>query len=158
MGNDQILIQEDFFCADSKVDMYESEVEPKHKGRKVVHNTLRALSQQKTEQQSICSSYCPVTAKVNLASGSTLLQVAEEASGGKFHASDTCCLVGLHTCGDLGSTALRLFCELPTLKAVCVVGCCYHHISEKDEQSVDGGKRMFVEEQEMITIFSGFCK
>ncbi|XP_064398049.1 probable methyltransferase-like protein 25 isoform X3 [Halichondria panicea] len=50
--------------------------------------------------------------------------------------SDSClkepfCIIGLHACGDLTSTALRMFSSLPTAAAVCVVGCCYHHITEE---------------------------
>nr|XP_033807715.1 methyltransferase-like protein 25 [Geotrypetes seraphini] len=42
-------------------------------------------------------------------------------------------LVGLHTCGDLAPTTLRLFATKPEIKAVCSVGCCYHLISEEFE-------------------------
>ena len=60
----------------------------------------------------------------------TLLERAEVDSGGKFSARRRTCLVGLHTCGDLGGVALRLFLREPQLTAVCVVGCCYHLITE----------------------------
>ena len=59
-----------------------------------------------------------------------LLERAEVDSGGKFSARRRTCLVGLHTCGDLGGVALRLFLREPQLTAVCVVGCCYHLITE----------------------------
>ena len=39
-------------------------------------------------------------------------------------------LIGLHTCGDLAGTGLRQFIDNDTLRAVCIVGCCYHHITE----------------------------
>lgn len=42
-------------------------------------------------------------------------------------------LVGLHTCGDLCSNLLRLFCSSDTIKCMCCVGCCYHHITEAAE-------------------------
>ena len=40
-------------------------------------------------------------------------------------------LVGLHTCGDLACVGLRQFVENKMLKALCIVGCCYHHITEE---------------------------
>jgi SAM-dependent methyltransferase len=39
-------------------------------------------------------------------------------------------LVGLHTCGDLAPTTLRLFHESPTVKAMINVGCCYNLMTE----------------------------
>lgn len=43
-------------------------------------------------------------------------------------------LTGLHSCGNLSSTALRAFCGVPDVKAICVVGCCYHFLTEPDSQ------------------------
>ncbi|GLG94330.1 Methyltransferase-like protein 25 [Gryllus bimaculatus] len=40
-------------------------------------------------------------------------------------------LVGLHTCGNLAATCLRLFVQNDTIKALCNVGCCYHLIEEE---------------------------
>lgn len=40
-------------------------------------------------------------------------------------------LVGLHTCGNLAATCLKLFSNNDDIKAVCNVGCCYHLIEEK---------------------------
>ena len=45
-------------------------------------------------------------------------------------------LVGLHTCGDLACVGLRQFVENKMLKALCIVGCCYHHITEEGLWSV----------------------
>lgn len=42
-------------------------------------------------------------------------------------------VVGLHTCGDLASSTLRIFITKPEIKAVCSVGCCYHLLSEEFE-------------------------
>ncbi|KAG1661809.1 Methyltransferase-like protein 25 [Nymphon striatum] len=39
-------------------------------------------------------------------------------------------LTGLHACGNLTSTALKLFSGT-NIQSLCVVGCCYHHIEEK---------------------------
>ncbi|XP_028255928.1 putative methyltransferase-like protein 25 isoform X2 [Parambassis ranga] len=40
-------------------------------------------------------------------------------------------MVGLHTCGDLAPSTLRMFVAKPELTAVCSVGCCYHLLSEE---------------------------
>ena len=44
--------------------------------------------------------------------------------------SDPCLLVGLHTCGDLAATSLRMAVSLTNVKAVMNVGCCYNLLSE----------------------------
>ena len=63
----------------------------------------------------------------------SIMTEAERESRGRFVAEANTCLVGLHTCGDLGGVALRLFLRQPQLRAACVVGCCYHHITEKGD-------------------------
>ena len=51
-------------------------------------------------------------------------------------------LVGLHTCGDLACTVLRQFVqELVIIQSVCLVGCCYHHITE--ERDVTGSRSLY---------------
>ncbi|XP_077400405.1 putative methyltransferase-like protein 25 [Vanacampus margaritifer] len=40
-------------------------------------------------------------------------------------------LVGLHTCGDLAPSTLRMFVAKAELLAVCSVGCCYNKLSEE---------------------------
>ncbi|XP_045467654.1 probable methyltransferase-like protein 25 [Harmonia axyridis] len=42
-------------------------------------------------------------------------------------------LVGLHTCGNLAPTCLRIFNEDPSIKTLSNVGCCYHLMNEKFE-------------------------
>lgn len=42
-------------------------------------------------------------------------------------------LVGLHTCGNLGPSSIRLFSNTDNIKSMCNVGCCYHLITEKNE-------------------------
>ena len=59
-----------------------------------------------------------------------ILERVNWQTGGRFSSAEGSCLVGLHTCGDLGCVALRLFLRQPVLRAVCVVGCCYHHVTE----------------------------
>lgn len=48
-------------------------------------------------------------------------------------------LVGLHTCGDLAPSTLRMFGAKQELHAVCSVGCCYHLLSEEFDQDRQGG-------------------
>nr|XP_023023967.1 methyltransferase-like protein 25 isoform X1 [Leptinotarsa decemlineata] len=46
-------------------------------------------------------------------------------------------LVGLHTCGDLAPTSIRIFSANEQIKTICNVGCCYHFISESFENEGD---------------------
>lgn len=41
------------------------------------------------------------------------------------------CLIGLHTCGDLSGTTLRLYTHSSTLQCLVQVGCCYHLMEEE---------------------------
>ncbi len=47
-------------------------------------------------------------------------------------------LVGLHTCGDLAPSTLRMFRAKQELRAVCSVGCCYHLLSEEFDHDRQG--------------------
>lgn len=49
-------------------------------------------------------------------------------------------MVGLHTCGDLAPSTLRMFTAKPELAAVCSVGCCYHLLSEEFDPAKEGKK------------------
>ncbi|KAK4293153.1 hypothetical protein Pmani_034130 [Petrolisthes manimaculis] len=40
-------------------------------------------------------------------------------------------LVGLHTCGNLAPTSMRLFLSNPKVSFLCNVGCCYHLLEEE---------------------------
>ncbi|CAB0044499.1 unnamed protein product [Trichogramma brassicae] len=39
-------------------------------------------------------------------------------------------LIGLHPCGDLGPTLLKLYATEPRNRFICVVGCCYMKLSQ----------------------------
>lgn len=41
------------------------------------------------------------------------------------------CLSGLHTCGNLAPSCLRVYGENQQIMAVCNIGCCYHLLNEK---------------------------
>jgi hypothetical protein len=40
-------------------------------------------------------------------------------------------LTGLHTCGGLGSSIVRLFVNSKDAKVLCNVACCYHLMKEQ---------------------------
>lgn len=40
-------------------------------------------------------------------------------------------LTGLHTCGDLSPTSIKIFDFNESVKTICNVGCCYHLITER---------------------------
>lgn len=44
-------------------------------------------------------------------------------------------MVGLHTCGDLAPSMLRIFTANPSMHNLCNVGCCYHHLTEEFARS-----------------------
>ncbi|XP_051911648.1 methyltransferase-like protein 25 isoform X2 [Hippocampus zosterae] len=50
-------------------------------------------------------------------------------------------LVGLHTCGDLAPSMLRMFAAKAELLAVCGVGCCYNKLSEEFEPDAQESSR-----------------
>lgn len=41
------------------------------------------------------------------------------------------CLSGLHTCGNLAPSCLRIYGENRQIGAVCNIGCCYHLLNEQ---------------------------
>lgn len=41
------------------------------------------------------------------------------------------CLTGLHTCGNLAPSCLRIYSENSQIEAVCNIGCCYHLLTEQ---------------------------
>lgn len=43
-------------------------------------------------------------------------------------------LVGLHTCGNLAPTCLRIFTKNKSIQTICNIGCCYHFIKEAFEE------------------------
>ncbi|KAK7990046.1 hypothetical protein PG989_010361 [Apiospora arundinis] len=49
-----------------------------------------------------------------------------------------CILVGLHACGQLSEHMLRYFIQLPFIKSLAAVGCCYNHIVPRSPECPDG--------------------
>ncbi|XP_065176096.1 probable methyltransferase-like protein 25 isoform X1 [Sycon ciliatum] len=60
-----------------------------------------------------------------------------ERSQGRIAMEKPLLLTGLHACGNLSSTSLRLFAHCPNLHALCTVGCCYHVLTESEEAERD---------------------
>lgn len=46
------------------------------------------------------------------------------------------CLTGLHTCGNLAPSCLRIYTENDQIEAVCNIGCCYHLLTEQFSEFV----------------------
>ncbi|XP_057303725.1 methyltransferase-like protein 25B isoform X1 [Hydractinia symbiolongicarpus] len=46
-----------------------------------------------------------------------------------------CVLVGLHTCGDLASTMLKVFKNTPMIRGIVSVSCCYFRMSLKEDSN-----------------------
>ena len=40
-------------------------------------------------------------------------------------------MMGLHTCGNLASSSIKIFFATKTAKFICNVGCCYHGLEEE---------------------------
>lgn len=40
-------------------------------------------------------------------------------------------LIGLHTCGNLAANSIKIWLKNDSMKMLCNVGCCYHHIDEE---------------------------
>ena len=92
---------------------------------------------------STSASFTPITFRLchqEVEGDTPLLERVNLETRGGFRLAEGSCLVGLHTCGDLGSVALRLFLRQPVLRAACVVGCCYHHMTEGESGEEGGGR------------------
>ena len=53
----------------------------------------------------------------------------ERSSKTGFH--ERLCLIGLHCCGDLTPTMLKLYAKMPQFAAFVNFSCCYHKMSLK---------------------------
>ena len=49
---------------------------------------------------------------------------------------DVVCLSGLHTCGDLATTMIRVFINLPCAKILSSIGCCYMKLTTHSAESM----------------------
>lgn len=72
------------------------------------------------------------------------------------------CLSGLHTCGNLAPSCLRIYTENKQIVAVCNIGCCYHLLNEqfskfiyrsiRRERSPESRPREVCEQSEEVSI------
>ena len=51
--------------------------------------------------------------------------------------SGHCVLVGLHTCGDLAATMLKVFAESEEVAGLVSVGCCYMKLTTEMAKEED---------------------
>lgn len=66
-------------------------------------------------------------------------KLAGAAFNGDFQ---TFCMTGLHTCGNLASTCLKVYKAQVDFKVLCNVGCCYHLINEEFSQDEFFGNKV----------------
>ena len=98
----------------------------------------RKKSQQKSKQKSAnvqkektAPSFIPLTLYIDTNTDLNALACRHfHLEDGESHLSRQL-LTGLHTCGDLAPSMLRIFCVNDSIKALCNVGCCYHLIEEE---------------------------
>lgn len=69
-----------------------------------------------------------------------LQKVAETAWGNGDAGAGNFLLVGLHTCGDLGPSMIKLFADSPAARGLVSVGCCYMKLNEKRCEGLEDGK------------------
>ena len=102
-------------------------------------NTNDTTSNEPSLQETQLSSFLPVTGFVDksLMSTGELEKLFSELKWMR-HSPTPCSklcegliLIGLHTCGDLAPTALKLFTSEASVRAICLVGCCYHLLSQQ---------------------------
>uniref|UniRef100_G3MM70 Methyltransferase domain-containing protein n=1 Tax=Amblyomma maculatum TaxID=34609 RepID=G3MM70_AMBMU len=66
-----------------------------------------------------------------------LEQVAKKAWGTGVSDVHNFIFVGLHTCGDLGPSMIRLFADSPAARGLVSVGCCYMKLNESKHEGAD---------------------
>ena len=98
-------------------------------GSNTTSTETNAVSRSHTQPNAspLTGSYTPITHYIS--SNDSIIDIAGDA----IDTARPFGLVGLHTCGDLACLILRQFIKEPLIQCVCVVGCCYHHITEKED-------------------------
>uniref|UniRef100_A0A8C7E2E8 Methyltransferase like 25 n=1 Tax=Naja naja TaxID=35670 RepID=A0A8C7E2E8_NAJNA len=102
-------------------------------------SNCRELCEEEKEQRKVASLKAKASRskEANIYSPLTSFITAETELHDIVGDLEDCVIVGLHTCGDLAPSTLRLFSAVPEIKAVCSVGCCYHLLSEEHEINGD---------------------
>lgn len=106
----------------SASERYKYLLNPPKKVRKDNTNGLRQLSLDEMNYRNTTHYITPQTDFVGLFS-ENFMRSREDIPG--------FCLTGLHTCGDLASTCLKVFRESNQISAICNIGCCYHLNSQR---------------------------
>jgi len=92
------------------------------------------------------ASYQPVTKFV-----STEVKIVEQIGTLlSEEGSDGLVLVGLHTCGDLAPTAIKIFLNDCHVKALCLVGCCYHLLSQVSLEEISSTEKQTCEGKKIL--------
>lgn len=84
------------------------------------------------EKRPSLSFYVPVTLYLN--SNTDLSGIVSKhfpSAIGSRSMTERLMLTGLHTCGSLGSSILKLFTENPSVHVLSYVSCCYHLMEEE---------------------------
>ncbi|XP_054263832.1 methyltransferase-like protein 25B [Macrosteles quadrilineatus] len=53
------------------------------------------------------------------------------------------CMIGLHACGDLAVSGLKMFLNLPEVSALVMIPCCYHKMALDSNVEVESGVEKF---------------
>lgn len=91
------------------------------KGKKEVHPTCAGQAAEQSCMLGGRDWLCPITSDA-------------PASSSGPQSGDDHVLVGLHTCGDLGPTMLRVFAACPHAQGLVSVGCCYMKMTTAENQ------------------------
>ncbi|TNM91362.1 hypothetical protein fugu_019742 [Takifugu bimaculatus] len=117
--------REDFFLHALSEDLVQNatpRLPPSQLGAEERERRKRENLERKAQNQAAPSAvFSPLTSHVT----------AETELGELIQELEEAVMVGLHTCGDLAPSTLRMFVAKPELAAVCSVGCCYHLLSEQ---------------------------
>ncbi|XP_033629267.1 methyltransferase-like protein 25 [Asterias rubens] len=103
--------------------------------RKCREGKMKKRSKKALAQSS--ATFCPVTAFVKPSTSLTgMVAETSQEFGKQLPSSESevpFMLMGLHTCGDLAPSMLRLFVRNDNAKVLLNIGCCYHQITERFE-------------------------
>lgn len=110
-------------------------ITPPRRGKKAKPTEIQQIRQDNQEiipeNYKTCNEF--ITKDVNFQ------KLAGEAFNREFHSF---CMTGLHTCGNLASTCLKVFQNQNDFKVLCNVGCCYHLINEEFSQDEFFGNKV----------------
>ncbi|KIH62357.1 hypothetical protein ANCDUO_07360 [Ancylostoma duodenale] len=61
--------------------------------------------------------------------------IAVEQNEESMYLGQKALLIGLHPCGDLSASILRIFTRSPKVTTMILFGCCYHKLSTAEEEA-----------------------